>query len=78
MPDEWELWFKLNPQDSSDGSIDSDGDGYTNIEEFINGTNRESSWIIVILQTIVRFVRRSWRNEEGVTIRKAGRVIYHN
>ena len=39
MPDEWELRYKLNPQDSSDGSIDSDGDGYTNIEEFINGTN---------------------------------------
>ena len=39
MPDEWEKKFNLNPKDASDASIDSDGDGYTNIEEFINGTD---------------------------------------
>lgn len=27
MPDEWELRFKLNPQDSSDGPHDNDKDG---------------------------------------------------
>jgi pectate lyase len=36
MPDEWEKARGLNPnQDDSAG--DRDGDGYTNIEEFING-----------------------------------------
>jgi hypothetical protein len=38
MPDEWERRFKLNPQDSSDGPQDNDKDGYTNLEEFLNGT----------------------------------------
>ncbi len=39
MPDEWELRFKLNPQDPSDGPQDSDKDGYTNLEEYLNDTD---------------------------------------
>jgi len=39
MPDEWEQKHGLNPADASDNSKDSDSDGYTNIEEFLNGTN---------------------------------------
>ncbi len=39
MPDEWEKKFGLKPDDSSDGAKDTDGDGYTNIEEWLNGTN---------------------------------------
>ena len=39
MPDEWEIKNKLDPKNPADGAIDSDGDGYTNIEEFLNGTN---------------------------------------
>lgn len=37
MPDAWEIARKLNPKDSSDASKDRDGDGYTNIEEYVNG-----------------------------------------
>jgi hypothetical protein len=36
MPDEWELAFCLDPCDANDSSDDRDGDGYTNIEEYIN------------------------------------------
>ena len=36
MPDEFETRYGLNPADPSDGSVDSDGDGYTNVEEFLN------------------------------------------
>jgi hypothetical protein len=36
MPDEWETAHGLNPKDAGDASLDRDGDGYTNIEEFIN------------------------------------------
>ena len=36
MPDEWEKRHGLNPDDASDNSADTDGDGYTNIEEYIN------------------------------------------
>ena len=38
MPDEWEATYRLNPKDASDNSGDLDGDGYTNVEEYINGT----------------------------------------
>jgi pectate lyase len=39
MPDEWELQFKLNPRNPADGPEDHDKDGYTNLEEFLNGTD---------------------------------------
>jgi pectate lyase len=38
MPDEWEKKYGLNPRDPSDGAKDADGDGYTNVEECLNGT----------------------------------------
>ncbi len=36
MPDEWEKLHRLDPMDPSDGPKDRDGDGYTNIEEYLN------------------------------------------
>jgi hypothetical protein len=39
MPDDWEKRFALNPNDPSDGAQDKDGDGYTNLEEYLNGTD---------------------------------------
>ncbi len=38
MPDTWEQLYGFNPN-IPEGSADKDGDGYTNIEEYINGTN---------------------------------------
>lgn len=37
MPDAWEKARGLNPSDPSDGSTDKNGDGYTNLEDFLNG-----------------------------------------
>ncbi|MBE2214974.1 MAG: polysaccharide lyase [Opitutaceae bacterium] len=37
MPDAWEATHGLNPKDASDASGDLNSDGYTNIEDFING-----------------------------------------
>ena len=37
MPDEWEKKYGLNPNDPSDANGDLSGDGYTNIEKYING-----------------------------------------
>jgi len=37
MPDTWETERELNPNDASDGARDRDGDGYTNLEEYVNG-----------------------------------------
>jgi len=39
MPDEWETRHGLNPRDPSDANADPDKDGYTNLEEYLNGTD---------------------------------------
>jgi len=36
MPDAWEIAHGLDPNSASDGAGDSDGDGYTNVEEYLN------------------------------------------
>jgi len=38
MPDDWEITTGLNPENASDANLDMDSDGYTNLEEFLNGT----------------------------------------
>jgi hypothetical protein len=47
MPDAWEVAHGLNPKDASDATTDFNGDGYTNIEDFINGLDpraRKVDW----------------------------------
>lgn len=39
MPDAWEANHGLDPADSSDAASDANKDGYTNIEEFLNGSD---------------------------------------
>jgi hypothetical protein len=39
MPDAWERRYNLNTDDPADGVRDPDKDGYTNVEEFLNGTS---------------------------------------
>lgn len=39
MSDEWEKQYGMDPADATSGTQDPDEDGYTNIEEFLNGTN---------------------------------------
>lgn len=36
LPGEWETEHGLNPNDPADGLLDSDGDGYTNLEDYLN------------------------------------------
>jgi len=36
MPDEWEKKHGLNPKDPADGNADLNGDGYTNLEKYLN------------------------------------------
>ncbi len=46
MPDKWEKKNGLNPKDPSDAIKDKNGDGYTNIESYINGIdlNTKVDW----------------------------------
>jgi pectate lyase len=39
MPDAWEKKYGFKPENASNATEDADEDGYTNIEEFLNGTN---------------------------------------
>lgn len=34
LPNEWEVKYGLNPNNPKDATLDSDGDGFTNLEEF--------------------------------------------
>ncbi len=46
MPDEWEKKHGLDPHNATDANGDLNGDGYTNIEKYINGINpkRKVDW----------------------------------
>jgi hypothetical protein len=37
MPDAWEVKHGLNPRDPADAAGDRNGDGYTNLEKYLNG-----------------------------------------
>jgi len=39
MPDDWEARFGFDPKAPDDGPGDRDGDGYTNVEEYLNLTD---------------------------------------
>jgi len=39
LPDSWETQFGFNPHDPSDGLADPDGDGVSNLQEYLAGTN---------------------------------------
>ena len=47
LPDDWEKKYNLNPKDSNDAGSDANGDGYTNVEDFISGlspTAKKTDW----------------------------------
>src|SRR3990167_1829021 len=37
LPDGWEMQWGLDPESAADGNADADGDGWTNLEEYLNG-----------------------------------------
>ncbi len=43
MPDDWETAKGLNPANSEDRNADRDGDGYTNLEEYLNDLTKPKS-----------------------------------
>lgn len=44
MPDSWELKNKLDPNNPADAVLDSNGDGYTNIEKYINDIDQKKMY----------------------------------
>ena len=45
MPDAWEKDHALNLNDPSDGAKDSVGDGYTNLERYLNGITADRAHV---------------------------------
>ena len=45
MPDAWEKVHGLKPNDPADRNADHDGDGYTNLEEYLNSLCVPLSWL---------------------------------
>jgi hypothetical protein len=39
MTDDWEIYYGLDPYDPADAALDPDGDGKTNLEEFLEDTD---------------------------------------
>jgi hypothetical protein len=39
MPDDWERSYALDPDNPADAALDPDGDGLTNLQEYLSGTN---------------------------------------
>ncbi len=70
MPDEWEKRYGFDAHDASNTSEDKDNDGYTNIEEYLNGTDPTEFVDYTKPENNVD-ARRIWA-KEGKHPRKAG------
>lgn len=64
MPDDWEARHGLNPNDPTDAAGDLNGDGYTNIEKYINGLDptRKIDW--TDLRNNVDPLTIPWRHQD--------------
>ncbi len=58
MPDWWEEKYGFDPYDPTDAEKDEDGDGYTNIEEYKNGTDPLKQ--LTLVQEIVYMLKGNW------------------
>jgi hypothetical protein len=61
IPDYWEKQYGLNPNDPSDAMKDSDGDGYTNIEEYVNNTDPVGGTLPLVYVSASK--SRAWRGD---------------
>ncbi len=65
MPDAWETKNGLNPNNAADGVLDADGDGYTNLEEYLNGTGSGSQTTVQTASLVSVGAEDGWVLESG-------------
>ncbi|MCF6405622.1 DUF3826 domain-containing protein [Chitinophaga filiformis] len=66
IPDEWETRHKLNPKDAKDALLDANGDGYTNIEDFLNDIKEEKkSYQMIVTERAAKIVSTLDINDAG-------------
>ena len=54
MPDDWETANGLNPDNPNDATVDKDGDGQSNLHEFIAGTDPQSPSSRLAIDSLTR------------------------
>jgi hypothetical protein len=69
IPSEWETMHGLDPRDSADRNEDKDGDGYTNLEEYMNAGYDQSGW------QACQVARPRPRQMGGGLVEGSGRVV---
>lgn len=66
IPDEWETRHKMNPKDAKDAVLDANGDGYTNIEDFLNDIKGEKkSYQMIVTERAAKIVSILDINDAG-------------
>lgn len=63
MPDSWEEQYGFDKNDASDRNNDSDGDGYTNLEEYLNDITPGTESVDVGSTMGITLLERYWRIE---------------
>ena len=68
LPDAWENAYGLNAKSASDANLDSDGDGVSNLDEYLTGTNpKDPNSVLKLGLTLVgtNLCRLSWTAEKN-------------
>ncbi len=84
MPDDWETANSLNPADAADRNDDDDSDGFTNLEEYLNGLVALYTYIIRPVNLTAEEdggnITLNWEdvcdNESGVLIERSNGGAY--
>jgi len=53
MPDDWEQAHNLNPFDPSDAALDADGDGVSNLQEYLSGTDPQDATSFLKINSVL-------------------------
>jgi hypothetical protein len=53
LPDAWENSHSLSATNQTDASLDSDGDGHSNLQEFLAGTNPLDPWDVLTTHLVL-------------------------
>jgi tartrate-resistant acid phosphatase type 5 len=61
LPDAWETQFGFNPEDAVDAALDLDGDGASNLAEWLAGTDPASSESVLRMDQLTSIAPETWR-----------------
>ena len=68
MPDAWEDLHGFDPTNPSDGALDANSNGYTNVEEYLNRTESSVTAMVIHINTAI-IGEEELHSEENITMR---------